>query len=76
MNHITPFFWMLLLVVHSGFGQSNLPVDLVQLSKVTLTESPLVKRNLLTIKSAEGVFQVQRSAFDYQLISGFFNKSR
>ena len=55
----------------SAYGQSTVPVDVVQLSQVTLEKSPLVKRNLLIINNAEGALQVQRSAFDYLLFSGF-----
>lgn len=55
----------------SAYGQSTVPVDVVQLSRVTLEKSPLVKRNLLIINNAEGALQVQKSAFDYRLFSGF-----
>lgn len=52
------------------FSQSVVPVDLVKLSEVTLTENPKIKQNILSISSAKGRLQVQKSIFDYQLTSG------
>ena len=52
------------------YGQKTIPVDLVKLSKITLAESPIVKQNILTISSAEGGVNIQKSTFDYQLITG------
>ena len=51
-------------------GQKTIPVDLVKLSKITLAESPIVKQNILAISSAEGGVNIQKSTFDYQLITG------
>ena len=51
------------------YGQKTIPVDLVKLSKITLAESPIVKQNILTVSSAEGGVNIQKSTFDYQLIT-------
>jgi len=53
--------------VHS---QTTIPVDIVKLSELTFNESPTIKRNILSISNAEGNVQIQKSTFDYQLISG------
>jgi outer membrane protein len=60
---------VLFLFIYKGFSQTALPVDLVKLSEITLTKSPIVKQNLLTISDAEGSFRIQKSTFDYQLFS-------
>ncbi|WP_272149799.1 TolC family protein [Tenacibaculum aiptasiae] len=65
---------MLLHFVIKGFSQKVIPVDLIELTKITLVKNPLVKQNLLTVKDAEGSLRIQRSAFDYQLTSGISSK--
>lgn len=69
MRKIVVIIVLLFCVIH-GFSQKSIPVDLVKLSKITLTENPLVKQNLLTVTEAEGNLKIQNSVFDYQLISG------
>lgn len=61
---------VLLLATFQMLAQTSTPVDLVKLSQITLTESPIVKQNILTISRAEGGFLVQKSTFDYRLTSG------
>lgn len=53
--------------VHS---QTTISVDIIKLSELTLSKSPTIKRNILNISNAEGNVQIQKSTFDYQLISG------
>jgi len=53
------------------FGQTQIDGDLLLLSELTLDKSPLIQRNGLNIDQAEANFQSQRSAFDYQLSSGY-----
>lgn len=61
---------VLLQFAIQSFGQESISVDLVKLSRITLTESPLVKQNILTLTNAEGNLKIQKSTFDYQLTSG------
>jgi outer membrane protein TolC len=69
MRTIFPLF-VLLLFANQIVAQESIPVGLEKLSNITLTESPLVKQNILTITTAEGSLQIQTSTFDYQLTSG------
>lgn len=59
-----------LFVTCVTYTQTIFPVDIVKLSKITLTESPTIKSNILSITNAEGNLQIQKSTFDYQLNSG------
>lgn len=52
-------------------GQSVIECELIHLTELTLKNSPLIKRNGLEVNKAEANRQVQSSAFDYQLVSGF-----
>ena len=70
MSYRFIFFSLLLFGVPELFGQKKIPVGIVKLSKITLAKNPIIKRNILSIKNAEGSLQVQKSTFDYQLISG------
>ena len=58
------------LISFGVFGQSKIEGDLLTLSELTLTKSPLIQRNALEIDLAKANFRVQRSIFDYQLSSG------
>jgi hypothetical protein len=42
---------------------------LIELSKVAIEKSPVLKRNAYTVKNAEAELQIQRSIFDYNLNS-------
>jgi len=64
------FFCFLFFGICMIHSQTTMPVDIVKLSEITLAKNPTVKRNLLSITNAEGNFQIQKSTFDYQLISG------
>ncbi|WP_257669663.1 TolC family protein [Parapedobacter tibetensis] len=69
-------FCIFLLVLPFGtFGQSAIEGDLIMLSELTLSKSPLIQRNALEIDQAEANLRTQRSTFDYQLSSGI-NASR
>jgi outer membrane protein TolC len=63
-------FNLFLLGACKTYGQTTIPVDIVRLSEITIAESPIIKRNLLNVTSAEGGLQIQKSTFDYQLVSG------
>lgn len=65
------FFNLFLFCVCKSYCQTTIPVDIVKLSKITLAKSPIIKRNLLSVTNAEANFQIQKSTFDYQLVSGF-----
>ncbi len=52
------------------YGQNTVPVDLAKLSKITLSKSPVVKQNILTVSRENGNLQVQKSAFDYRFNTG------
>ena len=52
------------------FSQTSSSGGIVEFSKLTLSESPVVESNRLSITNAEGDFQIQKSFFDYQLTSG------
>jgi len=69
MNYRIVFFSLLLFGMCKMYGQTTL-VDITKLSKITLVKNPKIKRNTLSINSAEGNLQIQKSTFDYQLISG------
>lgn len=60
-----------LLSLTSVIAQNTIEADLLSLSEMTLNKSPLIKRNALLIDQAEANFQTQRSAFDYNLSSGY-----
>jgi len=51
------------------FSQTTVPVDIVMLSELTFSKNPTIKRNVLNITNAEAHLQIQKSTFDYQLIS-------
>ncbi len=70
MSYRFLFFSFLLFGICNVYGQTTIPVDIVKLSEITLTKNPTIKRNILSINNAEGGFQIQKSTFDYQLISG------
>lgn len=70
MNYRFIFFSFLLFGICNVHCQTTIPVDIVKLSEITLAKSPIIKRNILSIKNAEGSLQIQKSTFDYQLISG------
>ena len=65
------FFNLFLFCMCKSYCQTTIPVDIVKLSKITLAKSPIIKRNLLSVTNAEANFQIQKSTFDYQLVSGF-----
>lgn len=67
MNYKILFYSLLL--AYNVCGQSNITADIVQLSKLTFNNSPAIKRNALTVNSAEGNFKTQKGAFDYQIVS-------
>lgn len=52
-----------------GFSQTTVPVDIVTLSEQTFYKNPDIQRNNLTITTAKGQLQIQKSTFDYQLTS-------
>ncbi len=71
------FYTLFLVAVSSLFAQTQIQADLLLLSEMTLEKSPLIQRNGLQINQAEANFQSQRSAFDYNLTSGYsINKNR
>jgi len=71
-------FYTLVFIASFGlFGQTQIEGDLLLLSEMTLEKSPLIQRNALQINQAEANFQSQRSAFDYNLTSGYsINRNR
>ena len=70
MNYKLVFFSFLIFGICKVYGQTTIPVDIVKLSEITLAKNPTIKRNILSINNAEGGLQIQKSTFDYQLISG------
>ncbi|VAW11835.1 hypothetical protein MNBD_BACTEROID03-1898 [hydrothermal vent metagenome] len=64
-------FYILFISSFSLFAQTQIDGDLLLLSELTIEKSPLIQRNALNIDQAEANFQSQRSAFDYQLSSGY-----
>jgi outer membrane protein len=60
-----------LLALTNVIAQSVIEADLLSLSEMTLNKSPLIKRNGLQIDQAEANYRSQRSAFDYNLTSGY-----
>ena len=69
MNYRILLLSLSILTACNLYSQSAIPVDIVKLSELTFSKSPTVQRNALTIDNAEGRLQVQKSAFDYQLVS-------
>lgn len=65
------FFYILFISGFCLFAQTQIEGDLLLLSELTIEKSPLIQRNALQIDQAEANFQSQRSAFDYQLSSGY-----
>lgn len=62
---------ILLLLSSSSllFGQSTISCDIVELAKLTLEINPTVKKGIYNINSAVANVQVQKSEFDYNLVS-------
>lgn len=65
------FYVLFLVSVYNLLGQSKIDGDLLLLSEMTISKSPLIQRNTLQIDQAEANFQSQRSIFDYQLSSRY-----
>lgn len=63
------FFSFLFFGLCKVYSQTTLPVNIVKLSEITLTKNPIIKRNMLSVNDAEGGLQIQKSTFDYQLVS-------
>lgn len=55
-----------------AFGQTKRAVGIVDVAVLTLSESPQIQRNKLTVNNAEGNFRIQKSAFDYRLSTSAF----
>ena len=70
MKNILILFGFMLTGTYGIYAQETIPVDIVKLSEITLAKNPIIKRNLLSINNAEGSLQIQKSVFDYQLVSG------
>ncbi len=66
------FFFLGLIIfgICKTYSQTTIAVDIVMLSELTFTKNPTIKRNALNVTNAEAYLQIQRSTFDYQLISG------
>jgi len=64
------FFSLIIFGTCNVFSQTTVPVDIVMLSELTFSKNPTIKRNVLNITNAEAHLQIQKSTFDYQLISG------
>lgn len=62
---------LFVLCALSSWAQSQIDGDLLLLSEMAIGQSPLIQRNALTIDQAVANFRSQRSAFDYQLSSGY-----
>lgn len=66
---ITLFFLLNLSNATIVNGQSKIDGNLIELSKVALEKSPVLKSNALTVKDAEADSQIQRGIFDYNLFA-------
>ncbi|MCH2034304.1 MAG: TolC family protein [Tenacibaculum sp.] len=64
---ITFFLISFLQLINAQELQLN---NIVNLAELTLDKSPIVQTNQLLILNAEGDYQIQKSLFDYQLMSG------
>ena len=62
---------LILLCSTIHYGQTKIECGLIELSKLTLDQSPIIQRNQLQIRNAEGAVLTQKSIFDYQLTAGF-----
>lgn len=63
------FGFLIAKAVTSLFAQSEIPCDIVELAKITLAESPNIKKGINDIGMAKASIQIQKSVFDYNLYS-------
>lgn len=69
-------FSITVLFIAKLYAQESIPVGIVGLAEQTVSENPIIKRNLQTVNNFEGLYRIQRSAFDYRLFSAVsFNRS-
>ncbi len=69
MKYRFVFFCLIIFGTCKVFSQTTVPVDIIMLSELTFSKNPTIKRNVLHITNAEALLQIQKSIFDYQLIS-------
>lgn len=71
MKNVVYCVYIILLGFSSNLlkAQSSYDSNLIELSKTAIEKSPILKRNVYTISNSEADFQIQKSNFDYNLIS-------